>query len=256
MKEISVVIICKNEARLIGSTIQSVRQLTGDIVCVDNGSTDETKSVIVRNGATLIEAEWEGYGKTKNKGIAAARYDWILSLDADEPVDQILLGSMLKEPLNDPATVYHIYFKTFFGRKEIRYGEWGRTEKHIRLFNRTQVMWADAKVHEQLILPENVKFKTLTGYILHRTTENATDLALKTVQYAILGGDKYFEQNKRSRWPDVYFAPAFSFIRHYFLGLGFLDGWEGYLIARMNAHYVFLKYARLRDRNKNDKDAG
>lgn len=196
MKNISVVIICKNEARLIGTTIQSVRSLTDDIVCVDSGSTDETKGVIIKNGGRLIEAEWEGYGKTKNKGIAAAKYDWILSIDADEPIDQKLLNAILIESLNDPSAVYNIYFKTFFGNKEIKFGEWGRTEKHIRLFNRTGITWSNAKVHEQLILPDNVKIKDLKGCILHRTAENVTDLSQKTVHYAILSADKYFGQQK------------------------------------------------------------
>src|SRR4028119_2049722 len=115
MKEISVVIICRNEERLIGNTIQSVRQLSDDVVCVDNGSTDQTREVIQRSGGRLIESEWEGYGKTKNKGIAAARYDWILSLDADEPIDQILLESLSKEPFDDPLIVFNVYIKTFFG---------------------------------------------------------------------------------------------------------------------------------------------
>jgi (heptosyl)LPS beta-1,4-glucosyltransferase len=93
----------------------------------------------------------------------------------------------------------------------------------------------------------------LKGWILHRTSENVADLALKTVQYAMLGAEKYHDQQKKAKWFKLYLSPYFSFIRYYIFQFGMLDGWEGYLIARMNAQYIFLKYARLKELNKTQK---
>jgi glycosyltransferase involved in cell wall biosynthesis len=38
-------------------------------------------------GCRVYHKSWDGYGANKNKGIALARYDWILSIDADEVAD-------------------------------------------------------------------------------------------------------------------------------------------------------------------------
>jgi glycosyltransferase involved in cell wall biosynthesis len=61
MQKISVVIICKNEEEEIGRCLQSLHGLTDDIVVLDNGSVDETKGIVRRAGARLIEGDWEGF---------------------------------------------------------------------------------------------------------------------------------------------------------------------------------------------------
>jgi hypothetical protein len=67
------------------------------------------------------------------------------------------------------------------------------------------------------------------------------------VHYALLNAEKYFEQGKRATWIKRRLSPTISFILHYFIQLGFLDGWEGFIAARMTSFYTFLKYARLQE---------
>ena len=125
MNLISVVLIAKNEAHIIGDTIKSVLSLTDDIIVVDSGSTDGTQDIVRSLHGRLIETGWDGFGNNKNKGIEAARYDWILSIDSDEMPDEGLLRSLQTIDLTEPNNVYNIRFKTFLGARLIRYGEWG-----------------------------------------------------------------------------------------------------------------------------------
>ncbi|HEV8505230.1 MAG TPA: glycosyltransferase family 2 protein, partial [Chitinophagaceae bacterium] len=155
MQKISVVIICRNEEDEIGRTLQSLSGLTDDIVVLDNGSTDNSKNIILDSGARLIEESWEGFGKTKNKATNFARYDWVLNLDADESIDEELKNSLSGLPLQNEYETFEIKFKNFFGDTYLRFGEWGN-DKHIRLFNRKKVNWNEAVVHEGLILPDGV----------------------------------------------------------------------------------------------------
>ena len=120
MTPVSVVIICKNEVNAIGNTIKSVLSVSDDIVCADNGSSDGTQKVIIESGGRLIEIPWEGYGKTKSKGVAMAKHDWILTIDADEPIDTELQQSILQNDFGNPMVVYQLYFKTFLGDKQIQ----------------------------------------------------------------------------------------------------------------------------------------
>ncbi|MFI5133884.1 MAG: glycosyltransferase family 2 protein [Chitinophagales bacterium] len=246
MKPISIVIICKNEADIIGTTLQSIQGLTDDIIVYDNGSSDNTMEIARRLNAKVQQGNWEGYGKTKNKANLLAGYDWILSLDADEAIDDELKNCLLQLELNDENAVFELKFKNFLGNKHLRYGEWGR-DKHIRLFNRKKVSWNDSGVHEQLLLPENVQVKKTTGYVLHRTMKDIADYSNKMLRYAMLNAEKYFRQGKKSSWFKIKIAPAFTFTGHYIFKLGFLDGYAGYICARMTAYYTFLKYARLKE---------
>src|ERR1044071_4600463 len=115
MQKISVVIICKDEQDEIGRTLQSLKGLTDDIVVLDNGSTDNTKNIVLDQGARLVEESWEGFGKTKNKAIGFAKYDWILNLDADESIDEELKNSLLNLPLQNDEEVFEMKFKNFLG---------------------------------------------------------------------------------------------------------------------------------------------
>lgn len=246
MQVLSVVIVCKNEADIIGKTLHSLQGLTDDIIVYDNDSTDNTTGIIKQFNVHLQQGSWEGFGKTKNKATALAKYDWILSLDADEAVDEELKQSLLALQLGDEKAVYEIKYKNFLGDKYLKHGEWGN-DKHIRLFNRKMVTWDDEPVHEQLIIPAGTATKKLSGYILHRTMKDVKDYASKMVNYAMLNAEKYYRQGKKSSWLKIRMASGFAFFSNYILRGGFLDGYAGYICARMTAYYTFLKYARLKE---------
>jgi glycosyltransferase involved in cell wall biosynthesis len=249
MQSISTVIVCRNEEDVISKTLNSLRGLTDDIVVYDNGSTDNTRILVQQYGANLFDGSWEGFGKTKKKAVSLAKYDWILSLDADEALDEELKQSLLQLQFSDTETVYEIRFKNFFADKYLRYGEWGG-DKHIRLFNRRSVNWDESLVHEKLVLPAGIKIKKLKGFVLHQTVRDVKEYAEKTMHYAFLNASKYFLSGKKSSRLKIVIAPVFGFIKYYIIRLGFLDGWEGFICARMTSFYIFLKYEKLRELNR------
>lgn len=242
----SIVIVCKNEEGNIERVLQSIAGLTDDILIYDNGSTDNTISILQRFEVRIHQGEWMGYGKTKKVAVNLARYDWVLSIDADESLDEELQNSLRHISFDNNNHVYQLAFKNLLGDKHLRWGEWGG-DKHIRLFNRQLVNWDDAVVHETLLIPSSAIIKKLPGAVLHRTMKDTVEYSQKMVRYALLNADKYFAQGKKSGWAKRHVSPKFSFIKHYIFQLGFLDGWEGLLSARMTAFYTFLKYARLHE---------
>ncbi len=245
MQSLSVVIVCNNEAEIISRMLQSLNGLTDDIIIYDNGSTDATLEIAGQFKVTIQQGQWDGYGKTKQKSIAFAKYDWVLSLDADEIIDDDLRASLLNLQLADEKIVYALRRKNFIGTTPIIYGEWGNDYQQ-RLFNRRFTNWDDAEVHEKVILPAGTVVKKVDGYILHQTMKDITDYEQKTVKYAELSAEKYFRKGKKSNWVKIRIAPGFTFFKYYFMKLGFLDGYYGYVCASMSAHYTFLKYALLK----------
>lgn len=255
MQKLSVVIACKNAANVIGETLKSFAGLTDDVLVYDNGSTDGTQEIVKRNGAKLFEGSWEGFGITKNKANALAKYDWILSLDADEAIDEELKKGLLGLDLTDEMNVYEFRFKNFLGSKWLRFGEWGN-DKHIRLFNRAKVQWNEAEVHESLILPVGTRITRLKGNVLHKTASDIHEYRQKLVGYAALNAEKYFKQGKSANNMKMFLSAIFSFIKNYFLKFGFLDGTTGYHCARINAEYTFSKYKRLKELNRQSAVGG
>ncbi|MGH2957769.1 MAG: glycosyltransferase family 2 protein [Solirubrobacterales bacterium] len=91
--QVSVVIPCLNEAESIETCVsESHRALEagdydGEVIVVDNGSTDESASLAEAAGAHVVHEARQGYGNAYLAGLAAARGDHIVMIDADLTYD-------------------------------------------------------------------------------------------------------------------------------------------------------------------------
>jgi glycosyltransferase involved in cell wall biosynthesis len=241
---VSVVMICKDEADVIADTIRAAQKAATDIVALDSGSTDGTQQLLQELGVRVLHETWTGFGRTKNTAIKAAQHDWILQLDADERIDETLADYIKQARPEDELTVYNIRFRNYLGDTPLLHGEWG-TDKHIRLFNRKRILWNNAEVHEELVLPAGYKVIQPPGYVHHVTAENRAELRKKMDYYARLSAEKYQAQGKKYSGLRMICSPPVNFIINYFFKLGFLDGRAGWVVARESARYTWLKYRLL-----------
>jgi glycosyltransferase involved in cell wall biosynthesis len=84
---LSVCMIVKNEERFLPGCLRSVEGLADELVIVDTGSEDKTKDIVRAHGATLLEYPWTGdFSAARNVGLAHARGEFVLYIDADEEV--------------------------------------------------------------------------------------------------------------------------------------------------------------------------
>jgi len=249
MVAVSIVIITKSTADILPGCIEKARAITDDIIVIENGIKPGND---ILPGCRLLTATWDGYGNNKNKGVAAAKYNWILSIDSDEIPDDELINSLQQLDYSNPAVVYDIRFRSHFGDQIIRHGSWGR-DHHIRLFNRTLVSWSDTMVHETLVFPQSIELKKVTqGSLHHYSVKNADEYRNKGGYYARLGAKEYFNSGKKINGIKLHLSPLFGFLRNYIFYLGFLDGRAGWDIASITFKHTRLKY-RLLNQMKNTK---
>jgi glycosyltransferase involved in cell wall biosynthesis len=247
--ELTVVIIAKNEVSVIAETIRAAQKLTNAIIVVDTGSTDGTVALLKEMQVAVLTSHWLGFGPTKNLGIAHAKTDWILSLDADERMDDTLCKNIQALKADSEAVVYAIPFLNYFAHEPLYYGEWGG-DKHIRIFNKKKVQWNNNEVHEKLVFNTAVTVKKLRGFVHHKTAANLPELQQKMEYYARLNAQHYLVKGKKNAAIKVWLSPIFNFVVHYFFKLGFLDGKVGWLVAKENARYTYKKYLYLQQLQK------
>ncbi len=248
----SAVLITLNAARYLEPCLPALAMVTDDIVVVDHHSTDATRDIAARLGCRIFEKDWEGYGPGKNFGNRQARYDWILSIDADEVLSEALVRS-LKEldtgslPEN---TVFSVNRLSRYCGRWIRHGGW-YPDWHVRLFHRAFASWGDEEVHEELRFAGTPVVRKLKGHLLHYTVDSVEELWEKAGKYAALSAGKYWRQGKKAGWVKRRLNPVFRFVMDYVVWGGFLDGKAGWQIARVRAHETRLKYELLRKLIKN-----
>src|SRR5918992_5472754 len=87
-RRVSVLIPCLDEAETIAECVTSAREvleengLEGEVIVVDNGSTDGSGELARSAGAVVVEEPRRGYGSAYLAGLAAARGDYIIMVDA------------------------------------------------------------------------------------------------------------------------------------------------------------------------------
>jgi glycosyltransferase involved in cell wall biosynthesis len=96
MQKISASVITFNEEKNIRRCLQSLQGIADEIIVVDSLSTDNTKAICKEFKVTFIEQSFLGYIEQKNFAIEQANYDFVLSLDADEALDETLQKSIIK----------------------------------------------------------------------------------------------------------------------------------------------------------------
>jgi glycosyltransferase involved in cell wall biosynthesis len=230
---LSVVIITKNEERFIKDAIKSA-QFADEILVLDSGSTDDTCRIAKELGARIKNQDWLGFGPQKNKAVELAKNDWVFVLDSDERISPKLQDEILLTLINPQSDGYHAArLNNFFGKNIKTCGLY--PDYSIRLFNRTKGRFNNVAVHESVQI--NGKVAKLKNHMIHLAYESVDEFIVKQKRYAALS-------HKKKNLLKALFSPCWTFFRLYFLKLGFLDGWHGFIIAKIYAKYTFWKYSK------------
>lgn len=244
---LSACVITYNEQERIAACLQSLRWCD-DIVVVDSRSTDATGEIAHRLGARVIEADWRGYAAQKDFAVAQAQYDWVLCVDADEVVSPALSGEIgaLRQAGFPGASGWQIARRTWYLGNWIRHGTW-YPDWSLRLFDRRRGGWQPHPlydVHERVVLEGSCA--RLRGELLHFPYEDLS-AHLRTIdRYTTLMATGLHAHGRRATAARLVGDPAWEYFRSLILKRGFLDGWRGWLVAALHAHYVRMKYAKLK----------
>ena len=107
MPQLSVIVITKNAAADIDRCLASVAW-ADELIVLDSGSTDDTVARCQKYTAQVFSTDWPGFGAQKNRALAKATGDWVLSLDADEYVSEALRDE-IKQQCNHRFTALILY---------------------------------------------------------------------------------------------------------------------------------------------------
>jgi glycosyltransferase involved in cell wall biosynthesis len=235
--QISAVIIASSEERTITQCVLALLPCCAEVLVLVNNTTDATAALAEAAGARVVACDWRGYGATKNYGHTLAKNDWILSVDADEVVDNALCEAITKFQFNEHSVGVITRLLIWNGKVQ-HYGA-GR-EKKARLFNRNMTKWNQSLAHEALEYEQTPNYVELNGFLLHDAYSSKQQAVAQLDKYAALMAK---QRGGKSSTLNAAMHGIFSFIKLYFLKLGFLDGASGLELAQLYARYTYKKYA-------------
>jgi glycosyltransferase involved in cell wall biosynthesis len=255
---VTVIVPVKNEELNLPKCLD---RLTGfnQVIVMDSNSTDRTYDITQEYGVEYTNFEWNGqFPKKRNWALRNLdiRHEWVLFLDADEYLTNAFVQELQEKILDTSKNGYWVVFKNYFMGKQLNYGDPFPKLPLIRKgkgeYEKIEEdLWTnlDMEVHEHPIIEGETgtfrqpiihnDYKGLEQYITrhnaYSTWEANRFLLLKR------NGFKNLTQRQKIKYKlmQVGLLPLFFFIGSYILKLGFLDGKEGYYLARYKANYFF-----------------
>ena len=247
-KKITANIITLNEEENIEAVIQSVQGVCDEIVVVDSQSTDRTCEIAKSLGAKVIVQPYLGDGAQKAFGVQYATNDWILSIDADERLDNDAIEQIKK--LNLDETTYDAFSfarKTYIGKAFIKL--W-YPDRVTRLYNKTKCAYSTTGGHAKV---ETNNISDLKAHMLHFSYDNYSQMIKTSHKFITRGAKISYENGKRASVFDPFIHGVGALFKALVLKGGAFHGVHGWNVAVVSAFSSYMKYALILEmQEKND----
>lgn len=238
-----------NEEKNLEACLSSVRDIAGEIVVVDGGSTDATIEIAKRFRATIIQTDNPAiFHINKQKALDACHGDWILQLDADEVVPEDLKTEIIGTINNkqEASNGFYIPRKNYFWGHFMKKG--GQYPDYvIRLVRRDKAKFPCKSVHEQIEVDGEVEY--LKHPMLHYTNRTRTEYWKKADIYTSLTAKSLTAPKSfGSYFVYIFWKPLMTFFNIYIRHKGFVDGLTGFefaLYSGLHWAIAYKKYLRL-----------
>ena len=278
--QISLLVPCKNEEANLERCLGSV-QWIDEMFLVDSQSTDLTSEIAQKFGARIVQFNYQGgWPKKKNWAIENLPFshEWVLILDADEclpPEAEEEIRKIVTNP-DEKHAGYWINRRYYFLGKPLKHAyfpNWnlrlfkhkkGRYEKITELNTDS----GDNEVHEHIVvkgttgrlecLMDHHAFPTIDSFVeKHNRYSNweAVVESSSTDDDSALQHDSVKGKRQLRRiFRKLPFRPTLRFLYVYFWQKGILDGWEGYVFAKLHSQYEFLSLSKARAISRTRKE--
>ena len=239
---LSAVIITRDESTRLPACLTSL-SFADEIVVVDYGSVDGTPQLAASLGARVtIAPDWPGFGAQKNRAVAQAAGEWILSIDADERVTPSLRDSIVAAIASGSFDCYTLNRRSSYcGQYMLRSG-WS-PDPVLRLFRRGTASFSQDTLHERLVATGPVG--ALDGDLLHESFADFEAVLDKVNRYSTASARALHERGERASFGKALGHGLWAFLRTYVLRRGFLDGRLGLALAISNAEGTYYRYLKL-----------
>lgn len=267
---ITVIILTYNESRNIRDCLESVRELTDNIILVDSGSTDDTLVQASAYATTVYHHPFENYSQQRNWAFqhVDCKYHWILNMDADHRLTPEIIAELrnwFSRGIPEDVNGFMASRRTIFMNRWIKHG--GHYPVYHGVLFRKGQGWCEEKEYDQHFIIEG-KSEVLRGDVIDIITDSLTNFISRHNKWATLEArdilnlasaskkiapDKKGNQMERRRYQRMryYSYPLFWRVFLYFgyrfiLKGGFRDGRPGLIFHFLQGFWFrFLVDAKI-----------
>ncbi len=262
--DLTIVILTFNEEKHIERCINSIKELSTDIVVIDSFSNDQTVSIAKSLGARVYQNPWVNHAVQFQWGLdnTDIKSEWIMRLDADEYLEDshLIISEKLKN-LSSEVTGVHIRRKIYFLGQWIKHGAiypiytlriWrngsGRIEN--RWMDEHIVLTCGYSISLNVNIVDDNKNPISWWVDKHNSYATKEMLEILNLKYSFMPVDESLLESGRSSAKikrlvkdhlynniPLFVRPGLYFLYRYIFRLGFLDKSKGYAFHYMQGYW-------------------
>ena len=241
---LSILVMTYNEEENLERCLRSVQGVGDELLVLDSYSTDSTVDIARRFGARVEQFPFDSYVQQKARLIQMADSNWVFTIDADEYLSEELKHSIKAARNEKSFDGYTSNRRNKIGDRWLNHGSW-YPDRKIRLFDRRKVSIIGKDPHDIMQPMAGARIGHLKGDLMHLSDENISSRYVTLERHSSRAASALYSEGKTSSWWRMYFKPCFRFISSYIIRMGILDGYYGWIIAKSEAHYVWLREIKL-----------
>ena len=247
-KNITATIITLNEKKHIREVILNVQKICNEVIVVDSFSSDETCDIARELGAKVIEQKYLGDGGQKAFCEQFATNEWILSIDADERLEEEAIKFLEKfDYENTSFEAYSFRRKSYIGKKFIK--QW-YPDRVVRLYKKSKCGYNTEGEHGKVITNN---FQDLDIDMLHYSFDDFGVLVSKADRFAVNLAKVRYKEGKRASWYDPFVHGFGAMFKGLVIKRGLFGGLHEWHVAFASAYNSYMKYVVMLEMQENEK---
>lgn len=242
---VTAALLARHEADRLPATLAALSGRVARVLVAIADPDDPSHAVAAAHGAEVVPLAWQGYRATREALLACVHTPWVLMLDADEVVQPELWTELAARGFPEPGVVaYALRRRTYYLGRRLRRA-W-QPDWKLALVRRDAVRIEGGSVHERLVpMGRCVRLKAEIDHYSYRSLD---DHVQRMLVYADLGAADLAAAGRVVRWWDLVLRPAWHGLRQLLLRGAVIDGTRGWMAAIGTAFSVYLRYAKLYER--------
>ena len=252
MERLSVVVAYRFDDDQIEKCIRSAQDIADEIILVDPENRPESKKIAKDFNIRYLPGKEKALVELFEDAAKMAAYDRLFFIGSNEYLTESLRRSIREVKAKWIYDGYSVSkFKNY-------YGKWFRhsgiyPDQPVRLYKRSKGYWTGDPLEEYIRLKNPESCLNLRGDLYCTVFKNIQEHFGYLNQATQIEATKSFKKGKQVNNFQIIFLPLKYFLKQYFIKLGFLDGFYGFIFAVLSGFSRFLELIKLRDYTRSRK---
>ena len=228
MDRLSAIVIYRSDDDQVEKCIRSLQDIADETILLDPNNYIKSLEIVKQFKIKHFPGDATGLTELLEKAAEMASFDRLFFIGSNEYLSESLRRSIREIKENWDTDGYSV------SRFMNYYGKWLRhsglyPDQPVRLYKKSRGYWTGEQLEEHIKLKEHESADLVKGDLYCTVFKNIQEHIANINQATHIEATKSFKKGKKVNSLQIIFLPLKYFLKQYFIKLGILDGFYGFV---------------------------